>query len=1126
MYYHYTIGQSKESKSAPEGDRKYKNVTRQSANPFLIYHQQIRRTNFSFIYLAKNLFILHIDHNSLFSACILALSRIMNYSKINNIIGWLSFIIASIVYILTLEPSASFWDCGEFISAAYKLQIVHQPGAPLFLMVQKMFSLLAGGNIHQIAYWMNIGSALSSGATILFLFWTITMLVKKVVWKANEALSISKLIIIMGSGFVGAMAYTFSDSFWFSAVESEVYAMSSLCTAIVFWAILKWDAHADKPNADKWLIFIAYIMGLSIGVHLLNLLAIPAIALLYYFRKTNQVTRRGTFMALLAGICILAFIQYGIVQYLIKFAAYSDLFFVNTLKLGFGSGIIFFVTLLIVSLTSGVLYTLQKTRITLIIAVVAFLLLMAVGGGLSGLVVGLALLAFLEYLIKIREKMRILNMALVSIVFIIFGYCSFAMIVIRAKANPSLNNSDPDNAFSLLGYVNREQYGDRPLLYGQYFDAKPIDSKEGDYIYRKGKDKYEIAGRKYERIYDRYTLFPRMYSDDPNHVEYYRDWMKLGQTQSPTFVDNLGFFFSYQLGFSYARYFAWNFIGRQDDEKGDGNNTDGNWISGIKFIDRLHLGPQDQLPKSITENKAYNRFYFLPFIIGLIGLIWHYKRNRQDASIVGLLFFFTGIAIVIYLNPTPLQPRERDYAYSGSFYAFAIWIGLGVAGLAEFFHKKTNATNSAILATLIALFAAPVVLAKDEWNDHDRSTKFTTRDIATDYLESCAPNAILFTYGDNDTYPLWYAQEVENIRPDVRVVNLSLLGTDWYIRQLKEKTNNSAPLPITMPNEKFVQGVRDVMGYQDYHIEGSTELRNVFDILVSDHAEDKVSYQDGSEENFLPTKNLKITINPDEIIATKTLPEKQKSQITPALEWKYNKNYVSKSELAMFDILAHNNWKRPIYFAITVPSDNYIGLDKYLYNEGFAYRLLPLKNDIPDSVWRRSDLTNTPLMYHNMMNKFKWGNIKNARYLDPESMRMVLTIINNFNILAENLYKEGRLDEARKALRKCLEVTPDKIYSLNFSIRRYAMADLLYKLQEFQQANKIVEHTADFVEDQLNFLYSVSKDSPAVNARDIQMGLSILNELVKLTADNNQTSLSNKLKTEFNSIKNKFMSLN
>lgn len=1048
----------------------------------------------------------------------------MNYTKINNVLGWFSFVVAATVYILTLEPTASWWDCGEFISAAYKLQVVHQPGAPLFLMIQKIFSLMAGDNVHQIAFWMNVGSALSSAATILFLFWTITMLVKKVVWKPAEQLTVSKLIVIMGAGLVGALAYTFTDSFWFSAVESEVYAMSSLCTAVVFWAILKWEAHADESHSDKWLIFIAYIMGLSIGVHLLNLLAIPAIALLYYFRRNSRATTKGIIAALFAGIIILAFVQYGIVQYLVKFAAYSDLFFVNTLGLGFGTGVLFFVLLLVGTLTFGILYTIRRSRISLLISVFSFLALVTIGGGVTGFIFGIVLLAVLEYVVKIRNNMWALNMGLICSVFIIMGYCSFAMIVIRAKANVSLNNSDPDNAFSLLGYLNREQYGDRPLMYGPYFDSKPIESVQGDNIYRKGKEKYEIAGRKYERVYDRYTIFPRIYSDEPSHEAYYRDWLRLGEQQSPNFADNLGFFFSYQTGFMYARYFAWNFIGRQSDEKGDGDNSHGNWLSGIKWIDQLHLGPQDKLPKSITENKAYNRFYFLPFILGLIGLFWHVKRSSKDASIVGLLFFFTGLAIVLYLNNTPLQPRERDYAYSGSFYAFAIWIGLGVAGLAEFLQKRLNPKNSAILATILGLFVAPALLAKDGWDDHDRSSKYTTRDIATDYLESCAPNAILFTYGDNDTYPLWYAQEVENVRPDVRVVNLSLLGTDWYIRQLKSKVNAAAPLPITMPDEKYVQGVRDVMGYQNYGLQGYGELKNLFDILTSDHTEDKIPYQDGSEENFLPTKNFKITVNPEQVIATKTVDSSQRNQIVPAVEWKYNKNYVSKSELAIFDILAHNDWKRPVYFAITVPSDNYMGLDRYLYNEGFAYRLLPLKNEMPDSVFRRSELTNTPVMYNNMMNKFKWGNLKNAKYLDPESMRMVFTIVNNFSILAENLYKEGRVEEAKKALRRCIEVTPDKIYSLNFSIRKYAMAELLYKLKEVDQANAMLESTAIFIEDELNFVYSVSKNNPNVNARDVQMGMSILNELISLAEENGQSNLKHTIEKKFNALESKFLS--
>lgn len=1049
----------------------------------------------------------------------------MKYNKINNLLGWLSFLTALIVYTLTLEPTTSFWDSGEFIASAYKLQVVHQPGAPLFLMLGKAFSLLAGDDTSRVAFWINMCSAVASAATILFLFWTITALARKVYSSKDEELSGWETISIMGSGLVGALAFTFSDSFWFSAVETEVYALSSLCTAVVFWAILKWDKHADEPYADRWLIFIAYIMGLSIGVHLLNLLAIPAIALVYYFRRSKTRTSSGTMLALLSGIIILAFIQYGIVQYTIKFAAYSDLFFVNTLGLGFGSGVIFFVILLVTCLVSGILYSINGNRFHLIMAVTAFVALMTLGGGISGLIVAGLLLAGLEYILNIREKRRVLNLALISVVFIIFGYGSFALIVIRAKADPTLNNSDASNAFSLLSYVNREQYGDRPLLYGQYFDSKPIDSKQGDIIYRKGKEKYESAGQKYERVYDRNTLLPRMYSDDPQHVGFYRDWMGLKEGQSPTFIDNIGFLISYQTSFMYTRYFAWNFIGRQNDEQGHGDYIHGNWLSGIKFIDNMLLGGQYALPKSQLQNNAYNTFYFLPFILGIIGAFWHFKRDQKDAGIVGLLFFFTGIAIVLYLNQNPLQPRERDYAYTGSFYAFAIWIGLGVAGISDFLRKKLQAPKAALLATVIGLLAAPVLMAKEGWNDHDRSSKYTARDMAINYLESCAPNAILFTYGDNDTYPLWYAQEVENIRPDVRVVNLSLLGTDWYIRQMKKKVNQADALPITMPDEKFVQGVRDVMGYQDYSTAGAVELKDIFDILTSDNDEDKATYQDGSKENFLPSKNFKITVNPDQIIATKTLPESKRDQIAPAVEWTYNKGYVTKTELAMIDVLAHNNWKRPVYFAITVPDDNYMGLGDYLYNEGFAYRLLPLRKALVDSAAEKPDLTNTDEMYHNMMTKFKWGNMKNATYLDPESVRMSFTIVNHFNILAENLYKAGRYDEAKKALIKCLDVVPDRNYSLNFTIRKFYMTDLLYKLNETKRANELALSTADYIEDQLNYLAAIAQTKENLNTREIQLGVYVMTELNKLSEKNGQTALNKQLDSKIKAIESRFIGM-
>ena len=1005
----------------------------------------------------------------------------MNYSKTNNLLGWLCFLIAAITYTLTLEPTASFWDCGEFIASAYKLQIVHQPGAPLFLMIGKIFSLLAGSDVSRVAFWMNMSSALASAATILFLFWTVTALARKVLIKSDEEISTGKLITIMGAGVVGALAYTFSDTFWFSAVEAEVYALSSLCTAIVFWAILKWDHHADEEGADRWIIFIAYVMGLSIGVHLLNLLVIPAIALIYYFRRSRKVTSGGTITALIIGIIILGVIQYGIIQYIVKFAAYFDLFFVKTIGVGFGTGVVVFAILVIGGLTYGILHSIKHAK-------------------------------------------PVLNLALLCTTFILIGYSSFAMIVIRAKADPTLNNSDPENVFALLSYLNREQYGDRPLLYGEYFDSQPIENKEGGNIYRKGENKYEVAGKKYETVFDRNTLLPRMYSRSQQHVGFYRDWMKIPEGQSPTFGDNLGFLFSYQSGFMYARYFLWNFAGRQNDDQGHGNFTSGNWISGIKPLDAVRLGSQEHLPPSIKENNAYNRLYFLPLIIGLIGAFWHFKRNQKDAGVVGLLFFFTGIAIVLYLNQNPLQPRERDYAYAGSFYAFAIWIGLGVAAIAEWLRRKVSATNAGVLATVICLLAAPMLMAKENWNDHDRSEKYTTRDFAIDYLQSCEPNAILFTYGDNDTYPLWYVQEVEGVRPDIRIVNLSLLGTDWYVRQMKKKVNEADALPITMSDDKFVQGVRDVIYYYDYKIEGSVELKNIFDVITSDDESDKVTLQDGSRENILPTKNLKLTINPADVLATKTVSASMKDSIAPVMEWTYNQNYVTKAELAMFDILAHNNWKRPIYFAVTVPSENYIGLQKYLYNEGFAYRLVPLKPAPVDSTQQAPDLINSTAMYNNVVNKFKWGNMKQASYLDPESTRMIATVIKTFNSLAEKLLKEGKTEEARKTLKKALEVMPEKNYLFYYVLHKYYTADLLYKVNETAEANKLIENTANFIEAELNYLGDISSNQPNLASNDVQLGISVLNEMLKTTEANKQTALNNKLKSKFTALESRFMS--
>lgn len=1044
----------------------------------------------------------------------------MDYKKINNIFGWVAFIIASLTYILTLEPSSSFWDCGEFVACIYRLQVAHQPGAPLFTMIGKVFTLLSMGNNTKVAYWANMASALASGATIMFLFWTVTALAKKLLVKKTEEINTTNLILIIGAGLVGALAYAYSDTFWFSAVESEVYAQSSLCTAIVFWAILKWDANADEQHADKWIVFIAYVMGLSIGIHLLNLLVIPAIALVIYFRRAKNITSKGTFWAFFAGIVAVAFVLWGVIQYTVKGAAFSDLLFVNTLGFGFGSGAVVFFVLLIATIVSGIYYTIKPLKPAIIVAAVCFILALGISAGIIGVVVGAAVLALLEYVVKIRQKRFALNTFLICLLFILFGYSSFVMIVVRAKANPNLNNSDPENAFALNSYLNRDQYGDTPLLYGQFFDSTPTEQTEGATIYRRGETKYEVAGKKLTTVYDRNTPFPRMFSDKAGHPDFYRAWSKLGQSEHPTFATNLGFFGTWQVNQMYTRYFLWNFVGRANDLDGqtgaiDGKGgIDGSWLSGWDF--------NKPLPYSVTESKSYNRLFFLPLIIGLIGLFFHFWRDQRNAGVVLVLFFFTGLAIVLYLNQDPLQPRERDYAYAGSFYAFAIWIGLGVLAIADFLSKKINAKTSAIIATLICLLAAPVLMANQEWDDHDRSTKLTPHDMAYNYLNSCAPNAILFTYGDNDTYPLWYIQEVENVRPDVRIVNLSLLGTDWYIRGMKNKMNESEPLPISMSNDKFKPGVRDVIYFNDQKLAGATELKEVFDFMTSDDKSTMVEYNNGDVANYLPTKNFKLTIDPNQVVQTGTVPAAEKDKIVPEMDWTFSGRYVTKDVLAMMDILSHNNWKRPIYFSVTVPNDNMIGLDKYLYNEGFAYRLMPLK---PDTASNALENSNTPVMYHNMMTKFKWGNMKTARYLDHESMTMFYPLITRlYSNLSDNLMKEGHNDLAKNTLKKYDEVMPGIINSTEVAVRKFYMIESSYRLGDIPLANKLSNQVDDYVNNLLNYNYALLQRNEISldNNRDVQYSIQILSGLVGFTKEFKQTELNTKFSAQLKGFETKF----
>jgi hypothetical protein len=846
-----------------------------------------------------------------------------NYQRLNNITGWLVFLIASFTYLSTIESTASFWDCGEYIACAYKLEVGHPPGAPLFLLIGRFFSLFAFGDTSKVGMMVNSASALCSAFTILFLFWTITAMARKIMDKSGE-LTQGKMYAILGAGAVGALAYTFSDSFWFSAVEGEVYAMSSFFTAISFWAILRWEREAEDPHSHRWIILIAYLIGLAVGVHLLNLLVIPAVVYIYYFKKYQNVTRKGFIITGIISIVILGGIQGGVIPMIVKLAAWFELTAVNGLGLPFNSGTIIYGVLLIGGIIWGLHYTSKKVK-------------------------------------------PILNTIILCFTVILIGYSSFLVLVIRSQANPPMDENNPENAVNLLSYLNREQYGTWPLLYGQYFCA-PNDPQQpyldGNPVY--GQDektgKYVVIDDRKNTIanYDPKfcTIFPRMWSSQSNHVAGYKQWTDPSRYQKiptidqqtgeqitiakPTFGQNLGFFFRYQVGQMYSRYFLWNFVGRQNDIQGFGNATDGNWITGIPAIDEARLGPQQGLPDSADNNKAKNALYGLPFILGLLGIWYQFKKDNKNATVVGFLFLLTGIAIVIYLNQKPFEPRERDYAYAGSFYAYSIWIGLGVLAIFDFLQRRMNQVKSALAASVVCLLAVPANMAKEEWNDHDRSGRYIARDFARNYLESCAPNAILFTNGDNDTFPLWYAQEVEGIRTDVRVVCLELLNTDWCIDQLVHKAYDSDPLPISFTKDQYHQGVREAVLFHDRKIQGYIPVKDLIEFSKSERREDKLEVASGSFYNYFPTKNVSVPVDSATVVNNGTVPKELAGRIVKSINWTLPGSYVQKNDLMILDILAHNNWKRPIYFAATAPASSYLSLTPYLQLEGLAYRLVPV----------------------------------------------------------------------------------------------------------------------------------------------------------------------------------------
>lgn len=997
-------------------------------------------------------------------------TEIKKHQRINIITGFAVFGIALLTYWLTMEPTVSFWDCGEFIATSAKLQVGHQPGAPLFLMIGKMFSLLAMGNTAKIAYWINFSAVLASAATILFLFWTITAIAAKVF--SNDKLR-TKTFSIMAAGTIGALAYTFSDTFWFSAVEAEVYALSSLFTAITFWAILKWE----QQNNDRWLVLIAFIVGLSTGVHLLSLLVIPAVTLTWYFKKSEQRTIAGTLKALLCGCLIVALVQFIIIQYFVLFAAKTDLFFVNTLGFTFGSGAVFFL-------------------------------------------IGFAGLISWAIWYSIKNRKYNLNLGLLCLVFLLFGFSSYMMILIRADAKTNINLSNPDNPFSLYSYLGRINYGSTPLVYGNTFDAKVTDQKETGHTFRKGKNQYEVSGSTYKNTYDKNLFFPRTYSQKDNHQAYYRQWLEMNEGETPSFAQNLKFFTSWQLGFMYWRYFLWNFAGRQNDFEGQGEPENGNWLTGIKILDSVRLGNQHDLPQSQRNNEGHNIYFGLPLILGIAGLIWLYRRNKQEAVVLLTLFFFTGIAIILYLNQDPLQVRERDYAYIGSFYAFSIFIGFGMLAVKDMIARFASPKLSLALAAVICM-AVPALMGSQGWDDHDRSHKTTARDWARNYLNSCAPNAILFTNADNDTYPLWYAQEVEGIRTDVRVLCVQFMPDAAYIDQLKKQMNASAPLPVSMRQSQYADGTRDYLPFVDYGLTDSVELKDLFAVMTSDNQADQVQMASGEYMNFLPAKKLKLTVDTDQLVKTHTIKASERARAAKSMEWVFNKSYASKGDLAIFDILVHNNWERPIYFATSVSEDTYIGLDKYLHLEGYAYRLLPFSVEAGDQR-DKFDRTNTDVMYDHVVNNMDFSGFKKASYLDPQSRAFMNGTWAMNNTLSTNLIIEGKTAQANRVIRKSLKELPLRNYSIRDTVGRISTIQNLYALGHTKEANIITKDTSDYLSQELKYIESLEPRYQRAQMQNIRMGLYVLSNLQKLTADYNQKNLNLQIEGNLNRIASQF----
>lgn len=966
----------------------------------------------------------------------------MNFQKTNNITGWIIFLIALAVYWLTMEETGSYWDCGEFIAVSYKLEVPHPPGAPLFLLIGRLFSFLSFGDVTQVAYWINFTSVLSSAFTILFLFWSIVLFGRKLLKISNDTELDSHTWLLMGAGAVGALAYTFSDSFWFSAVEAEVYAMSSFFTAFVVWAMLKWDVIEDESKANRWLILIFYMIGLSIGVHLLNLVTLPALGLIFYFKKYKPTTWGIVSTLLISGVLILL-INDLIIPGLPTIAGKFELFFVNSIGLPFGSGAAFFGILIIAGLIWGIRFTQRNAK-------------------------------------------PVLNTLLLSSAFILIGYASYAIIVIRSNYDTPIDENDPSDVMSFVSYLKREQYGSRPLLYGQYFTAQLIDIKKGAPEYRKGKDKYEISDYKRELVYEpgQQTILPRIYSTDPAQVRQYRQILNLREGQKPTFSDNMRFMFTHQIGWMYGRYFLWNFAGRESDEQG------ADW-----------LGPRswgEEIPATLA-NKGRNNFFLIPFILGLVGMYFQLVQDGKNAFVVGLLFILTGVALVVYLNGPAAEPRERDYIYAASYYAYCIWIGLAVIGIGKSLANVMKSKMAFVTATLIGL-TAPAIMAQQGWDDHNRANRYFSVDSAVNYLESCAPNAILFTGGDNDTFPLWYAQEVEGVRTDMRVVVLSYYNTDWYIEQSMRKHYESEPLPYTLNAENYLQGgPNDYLPFKDLNIPNMSLKEYIGLLAKGDNA--LRLYEDA---NVIPSRNIVLDVDVDQVKASGIVPAELDSLIVPKMVLRLKGNALEKKDLALLDVLLTNNWKRPVYVNYTSLDQFNVDLRPYVVMEGNTFRILPVRNPDP-----RNRLVNTEVAYNNVMKKFRFRGLQDSTvYYSEDYRNFVLNHRGTVNEIADALLVKGEKEKARELLLYSLNEMPNA--SIPYDVSNARNVESLFEVGEKEKAIEVATKLGNRMIDMAD--YNISKRN---FGNDTYNAIVVLSELQRVLYRYGEPELAKKFEDAY-----------